>query len=163
MHSQKTCHDLPNRDTVDAYDPRYDQPYPQNMSSKPKIVTFSRNRVTIGHPSKHAHIIAKSWHAIQIVSRFGTFSQYHKEVSLRFKMDGGSPNNWISPTIWGWLVDTPSLRSSRIHATFISGMMLQCVDALSHPFSTYSYTRFFYNGLISCNCDRDPQLINHIV
>ena len=57
----KSCHDLPNRDMVDAYDPRYDQPYPQNVSNKPKIVSrFCQNRVTIGHPSKHAHDIAKS-------------------------------------------------------------------------------------------------------
>jgi len=39
-HTQsKSCHDLPNHDTVDAYDSRYDQPYPQNVSNKPKIVS----------------------------------------------------------------------------------------------------------------------------
>jgi len=42
-----------------------------------KRVTFSQNRVTIGHPSKHAHCIPKSWHAIQNVLRFGTFSSSH--------------------------------------------------------------------------------------
>ena len=31
----KSCHNLPNRDTADAYD----QPYPQNVSSKSKIVS----------------------------------------------------------------------------------------------------------------------------
>jgi hypothetical protein len=35
----KSCHVLPNRDTVGAYDPRYDQPYPENVPSKLKIVS----------------------------------------------------------------------------------------------------------------------------
>jgi len=36
----------------------------------------SRNRVTIGHPAKHALGIAKSWHAPQIVSRFQVFPNH---------------------------------------------------------------------------------------
>jgi len=35
----KSCHVLPNHDTVGVYDPRYDQPYPQNVSNKLKIVS----------------------------------------------------------------------------------------------------------------------------
>ena len=35
----KSCHVLPNRDTVDAYDPRYDKTYPKNVPNKPKIVS----------------------------------------------------------------------------------------------------------------------------
>jgi len=35
----KSYHVLPNRDTVGAYDPRYDQRYPQNVPSKPKIMS----------------------------------------------------------------------------------------------------------------------------
>jgi hypothetical protein len=39
LQLSKSCHVLPNRDTVGAYDPRYDQPYPENVPSKPKIVS----------------------------------------------------------------------------------------------------------------------------
>jgi len=35
----KSCHVLPNRDTIGVYDPEYDQPYPENFPSKPKILT----------------------------------------------------------------------------------------------------------------------------
>ena len=38
LQLSKSCHDWPNRDTVGVYDPRYDQPYPENVSSMPKIV-----------------------------------------------------------------------------------------------------------------------------
>jgi hypothetical protein len=39
LQPSKSCHVFPNRDTFGAYDPRYDQPYPQNLPSKPKIVS----------------------------------------------------------------------------------------------------------------------------
>jgi len=39
LQLSKSCHVCPNRDTVDAYDPRYDQPYPENVLSKLKIVS----------------------------------------------------------------------------------------------------------------------------
>jgi len=39
LQLSKSCNVLPNRDTVGAYDPKYDQPYPENVSSKPKIVS----------------------------------------------------------------------------------------------------------------------------
>jgi len=39
LQLSKTCHVLPNRDTVGGYDLRYDQPYPENVPIKPKIVT----------------------------------------------------------------------------------------------------------------------------
>ncbi|KEH17953.1 kinase superfamily protein, putative [Medicago truncatula] len=42
---------FPNRATIDAYDPRYDQPYPENLAQQAKNrVTISQNRVTIGRP-----------------------------------------------------------------------------------------------------------------
>ncbi|RHN63660.1 hypothetical protein MtrunA17_Chr4g0060691 [Medicago truncatula] len=34
-----------NRVTIDTYDPRYDQPYPENLTNK------FENRVTIWHPA----------------------------------------------------------------------------------------------------------------
>jgi len=39
LQQSKSCHILPNRDTIGAYEPRYDQPYPENMPSKPKIMS----------------------------------------------------------------------------------------------------------------------------
>jgi hypothetical protein len=39
LQLSKSCHVCPNRDTFDTYDPRYDQPYPENVPSKPKIVS----------------------------------------------------------------------------------------------------------------------------
>ena len=35
----KSCHDLPNRDTIGTYDPKYDQPYPESVPNKLKIVS----------------------------------------------------------------------------------------------------------------------------
>jgi len=39
LQQSKSCHVFPNRDTIGAYDPRYDQPYSEILPSKPKIVT----------------------------------------------------------------------------------------------------------------------------
>jgi len=39
LQLSKSCHDWPNRDMVGAYDQRYDQPYPENVPSKLKIVS----------------------------------------------------------------------------------------------------------------------------
>ena len=39
LQLSKSCHVCPNRDTFDTYDPRYDQPYPENVPRKPKIVS----------------------------------------------------------------------------------------------------------------------------
>ena len=50
LQPSKSCHVLPNRDTVGAYDPRYDQPYPEKRAQQVENrVTFSENRNTIEH------------------------------------------------------------------------------------------------------------------
>ena len=46
LQQSKSCHVLPNRDTIGACDPRYDQPYPENVSSKQKIVSHFSKIVT---------------------------------------------------------------------------------------------------------------------
>ena len=44
LQLSKSSHDWPNRDMVGAYDPRYDQPYPENVPNKSKIVyVFSKS------------------------------------------------------------------------------------------------------------------------
>jgi len=59
----KLCHVLPNRDTFGAYDPRYDQPYSENLSSKPKIVSHFPKIVsrldTQKTCSRHAKIVTR--------------------------------------------------------------------------------------------------------
>jgi len=39
LQLSKLCHVFPNCDTFGAYNPRYDQPYPENVLSKLKIVS----------------------------------------------------------------------------------------------------------------------------
>ena len=42
---------MPNRDTIGAYDPRYDQHYPEKRAQQVENrVTFSENRDTIKRP-----------------------------------------------------------------------------------------------------------------
>ena len=62
----KPCHDWPNRDTDDAYDSRYDEPYPENVSSMPKIVSrllkilsrFASRKTPCSQPGKSCHNFA---------------------------------------------------------------------------------------------------------
>jgi len=50
LQPSKSCHVLPNRDTIGAYDPRYDQLYPEKHAQQVKNrVTFFQNRDTIEH------------------------------------------------------------------------------------------------------------------
>ncbi|AES68911.1 hypothetical protein MTR_3g018960 [Medicago truncatula] len=47
---------FPNRATIDAYDPKYDQPYPENLAQQAK------NRVTIGRPENQLSTLPKLCH-----------------------------------------------------------------------------------------------------
>jgi len=54
----KSCHVLPNRNTVGAYNPRYDQPYPENVPNKPKIVScFPKIVSRLDTLQNHAHCL----------------------------------------------------------------------------------------------------------
>ena len=83
LQPSKSCHVFPNRDTFGAYDPRYDQPYPQNLPSKPKIVSrFPKIVSRLDTLQNMLTALQKSWHASQIVSRFQVFptSQFWSQL-----------------------------------------------------------------------------------
>ena len=70
LQPSKSCHVLPNRDTIGAYDARYDQPYPENVPNKlkivsrfPKIVTWLSTQKTC---SRHYQIVTRWWNRVTI-------------------------------------------------------------------------------------------------
>jgi len=72
----KSCHDLPNRDTVGAYDPRYDQPYLENVPNKLKMCHIFPKLWHDWALRKPCSLPRKSWHVDEIVSRFLCFSNH---------------------------------------------------------------------------------------
>jgi len=62
LQLSKSCHVLPNRDTVGAYDPRYDQPYPHNVPNKLKIVSQLDTLQNMLTACQNHDTLAKSCH-----------------------------------------------------------------------------------------------------
>ena len=58
LQLSKLCHVFPNCDTFGAYNPRYDQPYPENVPNKPKIVScFPKIVSRLDTLQNHAHCL----------------------------------------------------------------------------------------------------------
>jgi hypothetical protein len=68
----KSCHGSQNRDTVGAYDPRYDQPYPENVPSKSKIVSrfpkSCHDWTLCKTCSRHSEIVTRFTNRVRIVN-----------------------------------------------------------------------------------------------